>query len=223
MSRAATATFAVPFLAVVLFFSCVARADVSPGPVWELGAGLEYVSVSQSRADGATDSGMGAQLIYVRGSLLGALTRSLSNGKWMAGDYLGLGIGAWFGEDTHVRLPLELGLQVGAVIQDQYQVVLRGGVMGVGASGGEDGGGYGALFFGGRCKWDNFAGELTLAPRIDGEEGGFASIIGLMARFYVRDDINIGLKLTTANRRIHPPSNDTLRDTSVMAFVSMEE
>jgi len=132
-----------------------ANASPDPGPVWDIGLGLEYVSVS--RPDDGGDSGPGAR-VFIRGSFIGRLMKNRGDRTWIAGDYFHAAAGLWYGEGAHVRIPLGLGLQFGMIVGGDLQVVGRAGIEGIAGQGG-DGGGYGTLFLGGRVKYQRYAGS----------------------------------------------------------------
>lgn len=194
---------------------------INAGPAWEVGMGVEYVSVELSESGAKGESGWGGQPVFGRMSMLGAMTRSASGGKWMVGEYLALGIGGWYGDDMHIRVPLDVGAQIGAVIAGEYQVVAKAGIMGIGTSGGETSGGFGAYFLSLRGKWQDFALEGGGALRKDTDEGGAAGLMMLTGRWYV-SDINLGVRFMNATRRVDPPSKNTLTDRSVLLFISLE-
>ena|GEM_PF-4360962 len=209
-------------LIILAGWAAPASADrINAGPALEVGMGVEHVSVEFSKAGAKGESGWGGQAVFGRLSMLGAMTRSASGGKWMIGEYLALGAGGWFGESMHIRVPLDVGAQIGAVIDGEYQVVVKGGVMGIGTSGGEDDGGFGAYFLSLRGRWQDVALEGGGALRKDTDEGGRAGLMMLTGRWYI-SDINLGARFMNATRRVNPPSKNTLTDRSMLIFISME-
>ncbi len=194
---------------------------INAGPIWEIGLGVEHVSVEIDPSSEGGASGWGGQPVFARGSLLGALTRNASGGKWMAGDYLALGIGGWYGDQGYIRVPLDVGAQVGAVLAGEFQVVAKAGVMGVGTGGSNNAGGFGTFFYSLRGKWQDYALEGGFGLRKDTDEGGAAGVHFFTARWYV-SDINLGVRYMSATRRINPPSQNTLTDQSVLMFMSLE-
>lgn len=209
-------------LIILSGWACPLSAEpINAGPAWEVGMGVEHVSVELSKPGAKGESGWGGQPVFGRMSLLGAMTRSASGGKWMIGDYLALGAGGWYGESMHIRIPLDVGAQIGAVLAGEYQVVAKGGIMGIGTSGGESAGGFGAYFLSLRGKWQDYAIEAGGALRKDTDEGGAAGLMMMTGRWYI-SDLNLGVRFMNATRRIDPPSKNTLTDRSVLLFISLE-
>ncbi len=214
-------TWVVASLLIAWLTAPAIAEKINAGPVWELGLGVEHVSVSFDPADEAEGSGWGGQPVFMRGSWIGSMTRSASDGRWMLGEYLALGIGGWYGDQGYIRVPLDLGIQGGMVIASEYQVVARAGVMGVGTGGGNGAGGFGTYFYSLRGKWQDFALEGGFGLRKDTEEGGAAGTQFLVGRWYI-SDINLGVRFTNATRRIDPPSKNTLTDRTILMFASIE-
>ncbi len=220
-----TLIHAKTFVAASLFIAGLTvplLADrINAGPVWEVGLGVEHVSVTATGSKPNESSGWGGQPVFVRGSLIGTWIRSATDGAWMVGDYLALGIGGFYSDQGYVRLPLDLGVQGGAVVAGEFQVVARAGIMGVGTQGGTSAGGFGTYFYSLRGKWQNLALEGGFGLRKDAEENASAGMQFVTGRWYF-SDVNLGVRFITASWANNLPTKDEVTDRSILVFMSLE-